>query len=75
MYYMCICRIESEKHAASISETTEEIGPVVTVPKIDDETFTSFFNGALDLREKWNERLELRDEDLDVIAKMKSSQL
>ncbi|KAK6630980.1 hypothetical protein RUM44_003152 [Polyplax serrata] len=68
-------KIESEKHAASISETTEEIGPVVTVPKIDDETFTSFFNGALDLREKWNERLELRDEDLDVIAKMKSSQL
>lgn len=49
-------------------------GPVVSVPKTDDETFTSFFNGLRSdlVRE---ERLDIKDEDLDVVSKMQSSQL
>lgn len=52
----------------------ESNGPVVSVPRADDETFTSFFNG-ISTERVLRERLEINDEDLDVVTQMKSSQL
>lgn len=63
-----------EEGLFSLSSEESNNGPVVSVPRTDDETFTSFFEG-ISYDKVVQERLEINDEDLEVITRMKSSQL
>ena len=62
--------------SSSVAEDEKDAkGLKVSVPKTDDETFTSFFNGGLSSEKNLRERLEINDEDLDLVTNINSSQL
>ncbi|CAL7943188.1 unnamed protein product [Xylocopa violacea] len=49
------------------SKTGKDVSPVVSVPKIDDETFTSFFTG-ISLEKCEAESVDLNENDFDIIT-------
>ncbi|XP_026670337.1 supervillin-like isoform X3 [Ceratina calcarata] len=49
------------------TKTEKDVMPVVSVPKIDDETFTSFFTG-ISLEKCEAESVDLNESDFDVIS-------
>lgn len=48
-------------------KTGKNVSPVVSVPKIDDETFTSFFTG-ISLEKCEAESVDLNESDFDIIT-------
>lgn len=62
-----------EQHYLKIYFIAEELkmgkneSPVVSIPKIDDETFTSFFTG-ISLEKCEAESVDLNESDFDIIT-------
>jgi hypothetical protein len=54
----------------SVDRDDSLCGPKVTVPQLDDETFTSFFSSSTSLMSKSEipEQLNICDEDLDQVV-------